>query len=98
LRASGNRRLADYVDTLRDLQMVRDLSTVDRTRPLADVIADHEQIYERISAGDADGAAREMYRHIAVTYRLLLAQETGEAESSSVSAWPELIGAHPHEA
>lgn len=92
LRASGNRRLADYVDTLRDLQMVRDLSTVDRTRPLAEVVADHEQIYERISAGDADGAAQEMYRHIAVTYRLLVAQETGEADPSSVPAWPEATG------
>ena len=87
LQASGNRRLVDYVDTLRDLQMIRDLSTVDRTRPLADVVADHERIYERISRGDPDGAQREMYSHIATTYELLLAQETGETAAAFLS-WP----------
>lgn len=87
LEASGNRRLAEYVGTLRDLQMIRNLSTVDRTRPLADVVADHERIYERIVRGDADGTQREMQGHIAKTYRLLAAQETGE-EAAALPCWP----------
>ncbi len=90
LQASGNRRLADYVQTLRDLQMIRDMSTVDRTRPLAEVVADHERIYELIVAHDAAGAAREMHRHISVTYELLVAQETGTAVATAAAPWPTL--------
>ena len=87
LEAAGNRRLTDYVDTLRDLQMIRDLSTVDRTRAAADVVADHERIYERIRDGDDDGAQREMRTHLATTYELLVVQETGERAAASLS-WP----------
>lgn len=93
LEASGNRRLADYVQTLRDLQMIRNMSTVDRTRPLADVVGDHEQIYEAIVNGDADAAAREMQRHISLTYKLLVAQEMGEAATSASEPWPDLDSA-----
>ena len=89
LQASGNRRLADYVDTLRDLQMIRDQSTVGRTRPLAELVAEHEQIYQRIVTGDADGAAREMHRHIATTYELLVAQETGDQPAALAPSWTE---------
>ncbi len=78
LQASGNRRLADYVQTLRDLQMIRGASTVDRTRPVADVVADHRRIYDCVVNGDAIAAANEMHRHIAVTCNLLIEQETGE--------------------
>jgi DNA-binding GntR family transcriptional regulator len=87
LEAAGNRRLAEYVDTLRDLQMIRDLSTVDRTRPAAAVVADHERIYERIRAGDADGAQRAMHTHLATTYELLVTQETGGTAPAFLS-WP----------
>jgi DNA-binding GntR family transcriptional regulator len=88
LEASGNRRLAAYVATLRDLQMIRDLSAVGRTRQAADVVAEHERIYERIRRGDADGAEREMHDHLATTYRTLVAQETGEAAAPQLS-WPQ---------
>jgi DNA-binding GntR family transcriptional regulator len=87
LEAAGNRRLTEYIDTLRDLQMIRDLSTVDRTRPAADVVADHQRIYERIREGDADGARREMHDHLAITYELLVVQETGGSATPSLS-WP----------
>ena len=53
------------------------------------MIADHERIYELIVARDADGAAREMHRHIAVTYELLVAQETGDASTMVRQPWPE---------
>jgi DNA-binding GntR family transcriptional regulator len=89
LQASGNRRLADYIDTLRDLQMIRDQSTVGRTRPLAELVAEHEEIYRRIIQRDADGAARAMHRHIATTYQLLVAQETGEQPVPLAPSWAE---------
>ena len=87
LEAAGNRRLTEYIDTLRDLQMIRDLSTVDRSRAAADVVADHERIYERVRDGDADGAQREMHTHLATTYELLVVQETGDTAAAFLS-WP----------
>jgi DNA-binding GntR family transcriptional regulator len=87
LHAAGNRRLTEYVATLRDLQMMRDLSTVDRTRPVGEVVADHERIFERIRSGDAEGAEREMHDHLAITYQTLVAQETGETPAAFLS-WP----------
>jgi DNA-binding GntR family transcriptional regulator len=70
LQASGNSRLARFVDTLRDLQMVRGASTSGKTRTLTDIYDDHERIYERVAARDAAGAARLMRDHIALTGRL----------------------------
>jgi DNA-binding GntR family transcriptional regulator len=89
LQCSGNRRIADYVATLRDLQMIRGASTADKTRPLADVVSDHDRIYRLIVAGDAEAAAREMHRHIALTYELLVEQETGAVPGLLTPPWPE---------
>lgn len=75
-QASGNRRLADHVQSLRDLQMIRNMSTVERTQPLAEVVAEHQRVYDLIIKGDAAGAAEAMHQHIAVTYERLLEQET----------------------
>lgn len=93
MQASGNRRLADFVQSLRDLQLIRDASTVDRTRPPADVVADHERIHAAIVVGDAAAAAHEMHRHILLTGRLLIEQETGDAGAALRGPWPE-----PHDA
>jgi DNA-binding GntR family transcriptional regulator len=48
MRASGGRKLADFVDTLRDLQMMRGASTAARTRTLADSCDDHQRIFDRV--------------------------------------------------
>lgn len=80
LRAAGNRRLADFVQSLRDLQLIRDASTVDRSRPLADVVADHERIFRAIVEGRAADAEDEMRRHLRLTQELLIGQELGEAK------------------
>jgi DNA-binding GntR family transcriptional regulator len=82
MKASGNQRLANFIDTLRDLQQVRGASTVGVTRDFQDVYQDHLDIYERITAGDAAGAAAAMKNHIALTARLLLAQEAGDVGSA----------------
>jgi DNA-binding GntR family transcriptional regulator len=88
LQASGNRRLADFVQSLRDLQMIRSASTVDRSRPLADVVGDHEDIYDHVVRGDATGAAMTMHRHISLTCSLLIEQETGEPAVEMSPPWP----------
>lgn len=82
MNAAGNQRLATFIDTLRDLQQVRGVSTVGVTRDFQDVYQDHLTIYERIVAGDAAGAATAMRDHISLTARLLLAQEAGDLDSA----------------
>ncbi|MGI8713667.1 MAG: GntR family transcriptional regulator [Solirubrobacteraceae bacterium] len=88
LQASGNRRLADHVQSLRDLQMIRSMSTVERTQPLAEVVAEHRRVYDLIIEGDAAGAAEAMHQHIAVTYERLLQQETRESATIMNPPWP----------
>jgi DNA-binding GntR family transcriptional regulator len=78
MRASGNRRLADFVDSLRDLQMMRGLTAVPKTRALNEICDDHQRIYEQIVERDPTGAAKAMREHLAVSSRLLIAQETGD--------------------
>lgn len=73
--ASGNRRLAEYVDTLRDMVLVRGVTTAGRARSLEAIVAEHRAILERVEAGDADGTAAALRGHIDQTARLLIAQE-----------------------
>jgi DNA-binding GntR family transcriptional regulator len=77
LAASGNTRLASYVDGLRDTVLRQGVSTAGSSRSLSDILAEHEVILERVEAGDADGAADAMRRHVLHTAELLIAQEGG---------------------
>jgi DNA-binding GntR family transcriptional regulator len=79
--ASGNRRLAEYVDTLRDMVLVRGVTTAGRARSLEEIVAEHRAIFERVEAGDPDGTAAVMRAHIEETARLLIAQEQGQVET-----------------
>lgn len=76
LEASGNLRLASYVDSLRDMVSLRGASTVRRSRSLPDIIAEHVPILEWVERGDAHRAADEMRRHILHTSSLLIGQES----------------------
>jgi DNA-binding GntR family transcriptional regulator len=75
LVASGNRRLAEYVDTLRDMVLVRGVTTAGRARSLEAIVAEHRAILERVEAGDPEGTAAAVTAHIEQTARLLIAQE-----------------------
>lgn len=75
--ASGNARLASYVDSLRDLILTRGVSTVDRTRSIKEVVDEHHGILDAIADRDADGAAAAMKAHLVSTASLLLHQEAG---------------------
>ncbi len=80
LLASGNRRLAEYVDTLRDMVLVRGVTTAGRGRSLDAIVAEHRAILEHIEGGDAAGAAEALGAHIGRTFDLLVAQEQDAAE------------------
>jgi DNA-binding GntR family transcriptional regulator len=73
--ASGNRRLAEYVDTLRDMVLVRGVTTAGRARSLETIVAEHRAILDCVEAGDAEGTATALSAHIEQTARLLIAQE-----------------------
>jgi DNA-binding GntR family transcriptional regulator len=75
MMASGNRRLAEYVDTLRDMVLVRGVTTAGRARSLDAIVGEHRAILECVEAGDAEGTATALSDHIAQTARLLIAQE-----------------------
>ncbi|MBK1786907.1 GntR family transcriptional regulator [Prauserella cavernicola] len=87
--ASGNLRLAHYIDSLRDMVLVRGNSTVDRSRTLADILTEHETIFELIESGKAHEAAASMRAHLLHTARLLLGQEAG-ADLQGGEPLPEL--------
>jgi DNA-binding GntR family transcriptional regulator len=88
LEASGNGRLAEYVDGLRDMVLRRGVSTAHQSRTLEVIVEEHRVVLERVLAGDADGAAEAMRVHILHTAELLVAQEAGaEAGPVDVDLW-----------
>ena len=89
-RASGNSRLTGYVDSLRDLILTRGVSTVDRTRSLDEIVAEHHGIIEAIERGDAAAAATAMKAHLVSTASLLLHQEGGR-DSAAGLGWEDLV-------
>jgi DNA-binding GntR family transcriptional regulator len=80
LAASGNSRLAEYVDGLREMVLRRGVSTAGSSRSLDDIVDEHRAVLERVEAGDAGGAAAAMRAHVLHTAQLLLAQEAGAVD------------------
>ncbi len=73
LGASGNVRLAHYVDDLRDLILLRETTVAALTnRGFADIAYEHEPILRAIEDGDADGAQEAMRRQIRHTAQVML--------------------------
>ncbi len=77
IAASGNTRLVAFVDALRDSVLRQGVSTARSSRSLTDIVAEHRDVLDRVEAGDADGAAAAMRRHVLHTATLLIAQEGG---------------------
>ncbi|WP_433276220.1 GntR family transcriptional regulator [Pseudonocardia xinjiangensis] len=82
LQASGNLRLAEYVDGLRDMVLRRGVSTAGLSRSLDDIVAEHRAVLDRVESGDGDGAAEAMRGHLLRTAELLIAQEAGAPPGS----------------
>lgn len=95
LAMSGNRRLAEYVDHLRDLVLTRGASTVGRSRSLADIVAEHRAVLERVEARDGPGSAAAMRAHIVRTGSLLIQQEGGDGNTLAES-WTGLLALGDH--
>ncbi len=89
LGMSGNRRLQEFVDQIRDLVVARGNSTLGTTRSPRELVDEHRVILERIRGGDALGAASAMREHINRTGCLLIAQEGGDPDVLE-RAWGDL--------
>lgn len=80
LEASGNSRLAQYIDALRDLIQRRGQLTT-RSRQLQAIAREHGPILDAMEKRDGAGAEQAMRHHIRQTRDALLAQETGTARA-----------------
>lgn len=72
LLASGNTRVADYVDGLRDMVLLRDSTTVRKGRTPQAVLDEHHPIMSALLDKDPAAAAQAMAKHIVHTKQLLL--------------------------
>ncbi|HEX6076451.1 MAG TPA: GntR family transcriptional regulator [Micromonosporaceae bacterium] len=93
LSAAGNRRLVSLIDNLRDMTRLLGASTVDRSRTLHDVCAEHVPIVDAIAAREPDKAGTAMAQHVTNTGRLLVAQavaETGD-QTGADALWDEVV-------
>jgi DNA-binding GntR family transcriptional regulator len=77
LGAAGNRRLVESVRSLRDHVRYRVGSTVGRTRDLAAILSEHQEIMRALRERDCEAAAQAMRDHLRTTGRLLLQQAGG---------------------
>ena len=86
--ASGNHRLAEMVESLRDATQAHGVSTIDRSRSIRDVQVEHLPIVEAIRARDADAAAALMRDHLTTTALLLMRQVAASTGEAAPDAWP----------
>lgn len=81
LLQAGNRRLADYVDRLRDMIRSRGITTAGESRTLQQIAQEHRDLLDLVRVRDVGGVSVAMQAHIAHTRELLIAQQRGrEAE------------------
>jgi DNA-binding GntR family transcriptional regulator len=93
LGTAGNARLLRLIDGLRDTTRYLGASTVDRSRTLQDIYAEHLPIVDAIVAADPAAAGRAMSAHVTHTGRLLVAQAAAESADGidPDALWAELI-------
>jgi DNA-binding GntR family transcriptional regulator len=91
MQASGNRRLGNIIQTLFDLQMARGVSTWGINRDTTEIYNDHEEIYKRMEARDAMKAAIAMRDHLALTSRIIIAQEMGNVAEAENLELPYMV-------
>lgn len=78
LLLSGNRRLTDFVEMLRDLVLVRGATTSGRSESLDELLAAHQRVFDYIKSGAGQQAAAAMEAHLRHTQRMLLVQRARE--------------------
>lgn len=82
LTVSGNDRLAQFVDGLRNVVLSTGVSTANQSESIEEILEPHVELLELVRAHDSAGAARSMHRHILETGHRLIQQEFGDQESA----------------
>lgn len=90
--ASRNPRLEAEVARLRDSIQARGVSTFGRSRPLAEVVAEHAPVAEAIGAAEPEAAAARMADHLRHTGTLLMGQVASAGEEVD-PGWADDVGA-----
>src|SRR5690554_248128 len=85
--STGNVRLADMVESLRDVTQAHGVSTIDRSRSIRDVQVEHVPIVEAIRSRDADAAASLMREHLTTTALLLMRQVADATGEPAPESW-----------
>jgi len=75
LLASGNQRLADYVDHLRDMVIVRDPGRLQTTSNESGVAVGHATILQALEEGDGAAVEAAVLAHVDHTFGMLVDQE-----------------------
>ncbi len=89
LAVSGNARLMAVVRGLRDATQVMGASTINESRGLREIQAEHEPVVDAIRRKDPDAAAHAMRSHLIRTGRLLARQVAASGGGGYVDGWPE---------
>jgi DNA-binding GntR family transcriptional regulator len=83
LSISGNSRLAEFVDSLRNVVLGTGVSTANQTESIEEILEPHVELLRLVREHDAPGAARSMHRHVLETGRKLIGQEFGDDETAA---------------
>jgi DNA-binding GntR family transcriptional regulator len=84
LTISGNGRLAEFVDSLRNFVLGTGVSTAKQSESIEEILQPHLDILTLVHEHDAEGAARAMGAHIRDTGLKLIVQEFGEEEGAAL--------------
>ena len=88
LCSTGNGRMVDIVESLRDVIQTHGASTVSMSRTAREVLEEHEPIVAAIRAGDIDAAAKWMGAHLSRTGLLLMRQASVITGEPLPVVWP----------
>ena len=89
--SSGNQRLADLVESLRDATQAHGISTIDHSRSIRDVQVEHLPIVDAIRSRDATAAAELMRDHLTTTALLLMRQVAETTGEPLPEHWPSTL-------
>jgi DNA-binding GntR family transcriptional regulator len=87
LLAGGNERLAEFVDSLRNVVLSSGVSTANRTESIEEILEPHLELLSCVSAHDPIATGQSMKEHLLNTGNKLIEQEFGaEAAAAFMSA------------
>jgi DNA-binding GntR family transcriptional regulator len=91
LSISGNERLAEFVDSLRNVVLSSGVSTANRTESIGEILEPHLELLRLVRDGKPAAAAASMREHLVSTGHKLLTQEFGD---EAAARFADALGAY----